>query len=924
MQQNWSFRYSLKPRRVDTVSLPKQSTVEQLLRHVQQEHQGTRLTTIWCRGFTLPLGDTLLSWVQPKDILVINDGSPPHKAITKAPANRVNLTQKPSQKTKSFKKSKASNSATYTVFTNLSAKSMLAGDTITISDDYHYLDTLKTVKTLVENLGFEHHNLSLFLPGGVPFLNGSLSSWMKACGGFTKRHIYCVATRVRTTLLKQEVEEVADFHSPLMQAFLSPLHDHDSPEQLGQMAALLGYFAHEGPMTEKILLILARVTRFAPLVCSIFRMMEGEKITGLDIVSITGVLPTLFKSMLGKDVTTGYVLENVLKLTSVLTTLPRPDYLKLFALTWNDGEQKGPIVEYCEQTGQASHIVIWLKDTTEPDFEGENVVLCDSEWEDVFLWRPALKPFSIATARSLYSTAILQGANNPLLFLGHVDRKHESIQYIDPATAQTYVRSIEEMVKEVGDNSIDDTRSMESGHMTQVMEILFDASSSMRNLLDPRVESVTRERAAKEFLQAFVTRTLAYRVASILGIISFASSVTECSALSPLASDFESGISGITPSGSTHLWDAIASASGKLDSYNHVGDSAGGKVAVHRNACQRIVVLSDGEDYTSKVKPWDALNVCLRQGTIVDSVLLSVNTENKALALFCRLTGGVTLRASALDQGLDMFEQEAFLNNRIRRRSPAFSGEVTEEIWEEELARLPETYIGEVGNCEIYEARQSFQLASPRYIGHLAQTELPGTQREIRVVCELRYVANHCGPDVSVWVHKWAWDNWRVFIKGPAGTPYEKKWWSLYVMFPPGYPVSPPGFRFLSVPLHPNVSQEGRLLFSNIDEQYTSSMRVYDIILQIRELFSKPELESPLNYRVAAKYGTAGFDKMARDVTNSEAKDRILDYPYVRPGEDPAELPEIQLDDTIQSQVLLTQQFTAQAHPIIVDDCDML
>ena len=89
---------------------------------------------------------------------------------------------------------------------------MLAGDTITISDDYHYFDTLKTVKTLVENLGFEHHNLSLFLPGGVPFLNGSLSSWMKACGGFAKRHIYCVATRVRTTLLKQEVEEVADFH----------------------------------------------------------------------------------------------------------------------------------------------------------------------------------------------------------------------------------------------------------------------------------------------------------------------------------------------------------------------------------------------------------------------------------------------------------------------------------------------------------------------------------------------------------------------------------------------------------------------------------------------------------------------------------------------------------------------------------------
>lgn len=920
MKQNWSFRYSIKPHLVETVSLPRESTCQELLRHVQQEHPNSRLTTIWLRGFTLPPDDSLLTWVQPKDILVINDATPPHKVILKGPTK--SKTQKAPPKTGG---SKAANSTTYTVFTNLSPRSLLVGDTVTLSDDFNMWDTLQTVKKLIQNLGFVgNYNCSLFLPGGIPFLKGSISSWKKACGGFAKRHIYCVVTQIKYSVLKQEVGEVADFHSPEMQSFLSPLQEHDNPEQLAQMAVLLGYFAHGGWKTEKLLLTLAHVTRFAPLVCSLYRIMEQKNITGLDIVSITAVLPTLFKSMLGKDVTTGYVLENVLKLTSVLLTLPRPDYLKMVALTWNDGEKTGGVPEYCEQTGQARHVVIWLKDTTEPDFEGEDVFCEDNEWENVFLWRTALKPFSIATARSLYSTAILKGAKNPLLFLGHVDRKHESIQYIDPATAETYVRSIEEMVREVGDNSIDDTMSMESGNMTQVMEILFDASGSMRNLLDESVESVTRERAAKEFLQAFVTRTLAYRVASILGIISFASSVTECSALSPLASDFESGISGITPNGPTHLWDAIAEASEKLDGYNHVGDSAGGKVAVYRNACQRIVVLSDGEDCRSKVKAWDALNVCLRQGTIVDSVLLSINTENKALALFCRLTGGVTLRASSLEQGLDMFEQEAFLNNRIRRRSPAFTHEVTEEIWEEELAMLPDTYIGEVGNCEIYEAQQSFPLASPRYIAHIAQTEAPGTQKQIRVVCELRYVANHCGPDISVRVHKWAWDNWRVFIKGPAGTPYENKWWSLYVTFPPGYPVSPPGFRFLSVPLHPNVSQEGRLLFSNIDEQYTSSMRVLDILLQVRELFSKPELESPLNYRVAAKYGTDGFDKMARDVTAREAKDKIMDYPYVKPGEDPEELPEVHLDDTIESQLVVTERFTAQAHAIIVDDCDAL
>jgi hypothetical protein len=70
--------------------------------------------------------------------------------------------------------------------------------------------------------------LLVYLPGGVPFLGGTLR----------------------------------DISAPNARVYLSPLYD-SSQQGLADIVSLLGYFQHNGEKTEKMLLSLARVIVFA-------------------------------------------------------------------------------------------------------------------------------------------------------------------------------------------------------------------------------------------------------------------------------------------------------------------------------------------------------------------------------------------------------------------------------------------------------------------------------------------------------------------------------------------------------------------------------------------------------------------------------------------------------------------------------------
>lgn len=89
-------------------------------------------------------------------------------------------------------------------------------------------------------------------------------------------------------------------------------------------------------------------------------------------------------------------------------------------------------------------------------------------------------------------------------------------------------------------------------------------------------------------------------------------------------------------------------------------------------------------------------------------------------------------------------------------------------------------------------------------------------------------------PCVKIYTLKANLDRWKVFIKGPEGTPYNGKWWYLFITFPDLYPVQPPNFKFISVPYHINVSSDGTLCLNFSDKDYNSSKHVVDVIQEIK------------------------------------------------------------------------------------------
>ena len=889
--------------------------VADFLDFVRERKSNEDLCAVWKEGVPLPLEDMFEDWYEKGAVFqVVSEGVRPLPLVESRVDPPVDPPVEPPVPPPPRRDG-------YTIYTNLTENSFKNGDAIDLEDMCTVAQLKEKAEELVRNMEGavlpEPHDLHVFLPGGLPFLNGTLGDWCAAAKNVSKHNIYVVVTRPLGAAVNRVVNELTDCSSDEMRLLLSPLCD-SSPQGYAEMACLLGYIQHGGPQSETLLKQLARLTRFAPLVCSVYRIMEQEEITGLNVISITGVLHTLFKCISNTCPPDASVLDRTLQFATIVCQIEGGEFLKLHAADWNDETRETRGIEgYCKRTGQQRHFVIWLEDTTEPCIQGCPIVkLPDEAISQIFSKNPILKPVSPLTTRYLYSTAVMKGQRNAMLMIGHVPGNRNEIRYIDPTIGRPVTGNIEDLGREMGDHEIDDVREIESERTGQILEILFDASTSMNDNLagrklkadQPREEA--RIEYAKRFLSTFMSRTYAYRVASVFGLMAFNNEPKPLARLSPIVADFEDATRDIKLAPRSCLWDAIIEACKTIRDYNIREFDDKEPVIVHPNAAQRILVISDGEDEGSEKTALEAADYCIKNNVIVDSVLISTNEDNWDLAVLCDVTGGLAFQIETLEQGLELFEQEAFLNVGVRRRGQVFAGPLTEAVWTRKLRTF--NYSQSAPNRSVYEAEHGHDITSPEYLVYLAQDSArrPDSQRLVRIVCEIKYILNHPNENLQIWVNSYAWYRWRVFIKGPEGTPYSGKWWSLYVTFPSQYPTCPPNIRFLSVPYHPNVSHEGRVIFSRIDDGYNSSLRVLDILTAVIDLLRNPELGDPIQARIAEAYRNRGeFDRTASRVTSEQAKTNIDDYPYmqgVTRQKDPPGSVDYD-DDTIWTQLTMTR-----------------
>jgi ubiquitin-protein ligase len=279
-------------------------------------------------------------------------------------------------------------------------------------------------------------------------------------------------------------------------------------------------------------------------------------------------------------------------------------------------------------------------------------------------------------------------------------------------------------------------------------------------------------------------------------------------------------------------------------------------------ARRRIIVISAGEDSewgknrAARTNPVPLTQYLIDNTIVVDAALVSTVDENELLWAICELTGGLAFRARTKADGLQLFEQEAFLNITIRKTRQVYPAPITQEVF---IARVrefnPDKYAIEAGNHAVAESKQTFPLASPRYaICQALWNRPPSDPRLERVISEVKWIRNAIPADIQVWANYERIDKLRVFFEGPARSPFADRWWTLFITFPLQYPKRPPDFRFVDVPYHPNVSLEGKVLFMMLDRAYTPERRVVDLIIATRNLLGKPEAGEALNRNIGQQF----------------------------------------------------------------------
>jgi len=119
-------------------------------------------------------------------------------------------------------------------------------------------------------------------------------------------------------------------------------------------------------------------------------------------------------------------------------------------------------------------------------------------------------------------------------------------------------------------------------------------------------------------------------------------------------------------------------------------------------------------------------------------------------------------------------------------------------------------------------------------------------------------------------------------MEGPTGTPYEKKYFQLKLVFSSDFPSSPPRGFFLTKIYHPNVDMStGAICVNTLKKDWSPEVTMSHVFSVIRCLLIVPFPESSLNdeagklfmesYEEYARRAKLMANVHAKDVSNSEA-----------------------------------------------------
>ena len=778
----------------------------------------------------------------------------------------------------------------------------------------------------------EAFKVQLYLVGGIEFSEGRLGDLYNV-DEFSKapRVVYAVVMRdIPDDVLKAECKELCDCAGNSKDLFSPVCGYRDS--QLAQVACLLGYLRRNGKLSDAFLRTMGVVTGFAPLISSVYRVIANGPVIGMDIVAITSSLHAFYRALLSSTRDED-VFEFVLRATCyVVHGLPNEQRNVEFPMKtrkWELELAKGDrFRKFCEASHQRAILYQWMGDwqTPWPKFtqHPESPVVI----EDAFKQMASFKPIAPHLLRLATGCIFVAGPNQyPVLYVGRTPKKDDNdddqVDILDPLTGETKSYGMDSLPTP----SMDETGPVliDKEEVGQLVEVCVDTSNSMQYTLSKEHVSERSKKAkdgtvpkkgqkdqphnkrpeivpgrlrrwqiAEQYLNLFASRLTAFRIPSLQGLITFNDKIEELLPLSSNLSEFQNKVKTFTTNAGTRLWDAIDEAANNLIAeFYDVRTTP--RVQKYAYARMRILVISDGDDRRSEQMDYKLVEKLVSSRIIVDAIVLNTKDldECKTLAVLCHMTGGVAIRPETVEEGFSIIERESFLMLDCRKSMPMTKGPFTPEYIRE--AEQSVVFDKEIPNFRVVQAirAQNDALVTPRQTVCNIRTDGLETHRK-RILTELytaaltqeadiitaerpdgqKVVLND--KDIRIYTKKGDYEQWRVFLKGPDDTPYADKWWSLVVTFPRGYPYCSPVVRFLSVPYHLNVSDEGRIGVDIIERKYVPSMSVVQILKSIRGILAAPNSAAAISrekLRVFTENPDEYWEKVRESTKN--AKDSL-------------------------------------------------
>ncbi|WWC88767.1 uncharacterized protein L201_003680 [Kwoniella dendrophila CBS 6074] len=96
--------------------------------------------------------------------------------------------------------------------------------------------------------------------------------------------------------------------------------------------------------------------------------------------------------------------------------------------------------------------------------------------------------------------------------------------------------------------------------------------------------------------------------------------------------------------------------------------------------------------------------------------------------------------------------------------------------------------------------------------------------------------------------------NWKAFLPGPIGSPYEGGLFEVDIKVPDDYPFSPPQLHFVTKVYHCNIASSGAICLDLLKNAWSPALSLYKVILSLSSLLTDPNPSDPLVAPIAQEY----------------------------------------------------------------------